>query len=155
MKLLSFTFLSVISISAHSVDFQSCIDANGRKHFTNLPKTSLSKDCTVKDHYALMLDQDYQNLAAHHQKFQIDDEFTEILDDSAKATQDSISKDEEPFDLSEVDLSVDTVKNKVRDILNPDKALEELMDATENRDDAFTRAIRGRAKGIQTIIDKE
>ena len=151
MKLLSFTALLFLSISSFSVEFHRCVDNNGQKHFTNLPKTSLDSNCSPKDHYALMLNNDYQNLSVEHEKYEISEEDIVLFEEPESVT----SKDSKPFDLRDVDLSVETVKSKVQDILNPDKALEELMTTTENRDDAFTRAMRGRAKGIQTIIDQE
>ncbi len=151
MKLLSFTALLLISISSFAVEFHSCIDNNGQKHFTNLPKYSLDSNCSPKDHYALMLNNDYQNLSVEHEKYEISEEDIVLFEEPESVT----SKDSKPFDLRDVDLSVETVKSKVQDILNPDKALEELMTTTEDRDDAFTRAMRGRAKGIQTIIDQE
>ena len=151
MKLLSFTALLLISISSFAVEFHRCVDNNGQKHFTNLPKNSLDSNCSPKDHYALMLNNDYQNLSVEHGKYQVIEEDLVLFKESKSVAR----KDSKPFDLREVDLSIDTVKSKVKDILNPDKALEELMMSTEDRDDAFTRAMRGRAKGIQTILDQE
>ena len=141
MKLLYFTILSLISFSTSAVEFHSCTDSKGKKHFTNLPKSSLNANCETKDHYALLLDQDYLNLSTEYEKYEI-------------SIEEGV-KDSKPFDLREVDLSVDTVKSKFQDILNPDKALDELMTTTEERDDIFTRAMRGRSQGIQNIIDQD
>lgn len=141
MKLLSFTILSLISFSSFAVEFHSCTDNKGQTHFTNLPKTSLDANCAPADHYSVMLNQDYQNLAYEYAKYE------------AISQQESKNKSGQ-YEISKIDISPFSVKNKVRDIFDPDKALDELMESTEDRDDFYTRAMRGRSNGIQTIIDQ-
>ncbi|NOG59398.1 MAG: DUF4124 domain-containing protein [Proteobacteria bacterium] len=134
--------LSILSFSLHAVEFHSCTDNNGQTHFTNLPLTSLNSNCTPKDYYSEILNQDYQNLSNEYAKY----------DNHSEKEGDDTS---ELFEIGKIDISSGTLSNKVQDIFDPDKALQELMESTENRDDAFTRAMRGRAKGIQSIIDQE
>lgn len=141
MKLLSFTILTLCSVSSYAIDFHSCTDNKGQIHYSNLPKSSIGSTCAPKDQYSAMLNQDYQNLSNEHAKY-------EELDKT-----DNNSPDEsDPFEISKVDISPNAVKNKVKDIFNPDKALEELMEATEDRDDVFTRAMRGRSNGIEKVL---
>jgi hypothetical protein len=142
MKLLSFTILSVITFSSYAVEFHSCTDSTGKTHFTNLPKSSLDSNCSQKDHYSEMFNQDYQNLSIEYAKY------------GAKIEVDDLDDNSLSIELSKIDISPDTVKNKVKDIFDPDKALDELMDTTEDRDDIFTRAMRGRGDGIQSIMDQ-
>lgn len=136
MKLLSFIILILYSFTSYAVEFYRCIDDRGQVHFTNLPKSSLESNCTPKDTYTLMLNQDYQNLANEFKKYEV-------------------SADEpEDFELGEIDLSVDSMTKSVKDVFDPDKALEQLMQSTEDRDDPFTRAVRGRSKGIEGIMEQ-
>jgi len=139
MKLLSFTILAVFSSSSIAVEFNSCIDNKGHTHFTNLPKSSIGSNCAPRNHYTVMLKQDYQNLANEYAKYEKDEK---------------LENKSEPFDLIKAEISPDAVKNKVKDIFDPDKALDELMEATEDRDDVFTRAMRGRAEGIEGILNQ-
>jgi hypothetical protein len=141
MKLLSFTILSIITFSSYSVEFHRCTDDKGKTHYTNLPISSLDFNCVAKDHYTLLLEQDYQNLPNKFNQYEV--KLEENLEDSSIA-----------FDIDKDNLSPDSIKNKVNDIFDPDKALEELMEATEDRDDAFTRAMRGRSEGIENIVNQ-
>ncbi len=141
MKLLSFTILALTSISVHSVEFSSCIDKNGESHFTNLPKSSLNSNCELKeDRYLTMLNQDYQNLHNEFKKYEPVEEDPEIIESLV-----------DNFDVSiaPIPKSVEDIK----DLLDPDKALEQLMEATENRDDPYTRAMRGRSNAVDSIIN--
>lgn len=138
MKILSFAALCCISLPSFAVELSSCTDASGKTHYTNLPQNSLGPDCKSKDHYAVILQQDYENLRNIYSKLEADEN----------------SFSSEPFKLSEVDISPDSVKSKVSDIFNADKAFDELMEATEDRDDIFTRAIRGRTQGIKNVLEQ-
>jgi hypothetical protein len=137
MKILSFVVLCCVSLPTLAIELYSCTDGAGKTHYTNLPQNSLGSDCKPKDHYAVMLQQDYENLRLIHSKLESDD------DNSS-----------EPFKLSEVDISPVSIKNKVSDIFDADKAFDELMEATEDRDDIFTRAIRGRTQGIKNVLEQ-
>jgi hypothetical protein len=135
MKILSFAVLCCVSLPTFAIELYSCTDGAGKTHYTNLPQNSLGSDCKPKDHYAVMLQQDYDNLRHIHAKLE--------------SNEDNSS---EPFKLSEVDISPDSIKNKVSDIFDADKAFDELMEATEDRDDIFTRAMRGRSQGINNVL---
>ncbi len=138
MKLLSFTILALTSISVHSVEFSSCIDKNGKSHFTNLPDSSLNSNCELKeDRYLTMLNQDYQNLHNEFKKYEPVEEEVEL---------------EESFIENLDDLSINSITNPVKDLLDPDKALEQLIQASEDRDDPFTRAMRSRSNAVDSII---
>jgi hypothetical protein len=137
MKLLYFTFLSLVSLSSYSVEFSRCIDDKGQVHFTNMPLSNLDSNCAQKvDHYVTMLNQDYENLANEFKKYEEPDDF---IDD---------------IFLEDVDLSINSLTQPVKDILDPDKALEQLLESTEDRDDPVTRAFRGRSEGIERIMDQ-
>jgi len=134
MKLLSFTILILFSLSSNAVEFYQCIDNKGLSHFTNLPKSSLDLNCVAKDRHTIMLNQDYSNLADEFKKYET-----------------SVEEIEE-FELEEMDLSFDSMTQSVKDVFDPDKALEELILSTEDRDDPFTRAMRGRSNAVDDII---
>ncbi len=142
MKLLSFTILALTSISVHSVEFSSCIDKNGETHFTNLPKTSLNSNCEIKeDRYLTMLNQDYQNLANEFKKYEPAKKVPETIGNRAENLGVSIA----PIPKSLED---------IKDLMDPDKALEQLMEATEDRNDPYTRAMRGRSNAIDSIMNQ-
>ncbi len=136
MKILSFTILTLFSLSSYAVEFYRCIDDKGKVHLTNLDKSSLDSNCVAKDRYALMLNQDYSNLADEFKKYE-----TRV-------------EEIEEFELEEMDLSVDSMTQSVKDVFDPDKAFDELMSATEDRDDPFTRAMRGRSKAVESLIEQ-
>jgi hypothetical protein len=136
MKLLSFIILTLLSFSSYSVEFSRCIDDKGQVHIINLPKSNLGTDCKLKeDHYTVMLNQDYQNLSEEFKKYEV------------------VKEEPEETFFEDTDLSLNTISNPVKDILDPDKALEQLMDATEDRDDPFTRAMRGRSNAFEKVIE--
>ena len=137
MKILSFAVLCCVSLPTFAIELYSCTDGTGKTHYTNLPQNSLGSDCKPKDHYAVMLQQDYENLRSIYSKLEADESESSI-----------------PFKISEVDISPDSIKSKVSDIFDADKAFDELMEATEDRDDIFTRAIRGRTQGIKNVLEQ-
>ena len=140
MKILSITILTLLSFPSLAVELYSCTDDSGKTHYTNLPENSLDSNCHSKDHYTVMLEQDYANLASIYQQYEVE-EIEEVDKDT-------------PLDLTTSDISPDAIKSKVSDIFDPDKALEELMEATEDRDDVFTRAMRGRSEGIKNVLEQ-
>ena len=140
MKILSFVILSTFSFSAFSIELYSCEDESGKTHYTNLPESSLGADCKPKDHHAVLLQQDYDNLSNIHAKY-------EELKINEEESLDSIN-------FSDDDISDDSIKSKIQDVFDADKAFLELMEATEDRDDAFTRAIRGRTSQMKDAIDQ-
>lgn len=144
MKILSFIVLSYFPFSTFAIELYSCTDETGKTHYTNLSKNSLDSSCKLKDHYAVMLKQDYDNLTHIYSKYESEAEQDDF--DANTST--------EPFQLSEVDISPDSIKNNVTDVFDADKALEQLMESTEDRDDVFTRAILGRTKGVKDIIEQ-
>lgn len=71
MKFLPLLALWVIAFPAYSVEFYKCVDTDGKSHFTNLPRNSLDRNCVQKTNlYALMLDEDYQNLNMESRKYE-------------------------------------------------------------------------------------
>ena len=128
MKILSFVILSTFSFSVFSIELYSCEDELGKTHYTNLPESSLGADCKPKDHHAVLLQQDYDNLSNIHAKY-------------------------EGLKINEEE-SLDSIKSEIQDVFDADKAFVELMEATEDRDDAFTRAIRGRTSQMKDAIDQ-
>jgi 3-methyladenine DNA glycosylase/8-oxoguanine DNA glycosylase len=136
----------MLSLSSHAIEFHSCKDDKGLTHYTNLPVSSVGQNCSPKDRYTVMLNQDYVNLAKEYAKYQQNNQSVNSNNDA--------ETDSKPFELSKSELSPDAIKNKVKDIFDPDKALEELMDATEDRDDVFTRAMRGRSERIESIVNQ-
>lgn len=134
MKLLLFTILMMLSFSTSAVEFYQCIDDKGHPHFTNLPKSSLDSNCSLKtDHFSLMLNQDYLNLANEFKKYEV-------------------NKEEE---LDEIMLSLDSITQPVMDILDPDKALDELVDASLNkRENAATKLFKARSKAVEQILNE-
>ncbi|MEO1924972.1 MAG: DUF4124 domain-containing protein [Gammaproteobacteria bacterium] len=142
MKLLSFTILILFSYSSVAVEFYRCIDDKGQAHFTNLPKSSLDSNCAPKDRYAMMLGQDYSNLENEFKQYEVKVDESEILE------------------FNDIDSTIDessdkTITQSVKDVFDPDKAFDELMSATKDRDDVFTRAMRNRSKAVESIIEEE
>ncbi len=129
MKLLSFTILMMLSFSAYAVKFYQCIDDKGQAHFTNLPESSLDSNCEQKtDHFSIMLNQDYLNLANEFNKHKVkEDESDEI----------------------------DSITQPVKDISDPDKALDELVDTSLNKpENAATKFFKARTKTVEQISNE-
>lgn len=124
MKTLLFIVLSSVFYASSAIELYSCTDKTGKTHYTNLPKNSLDTNCKIKDLHAVMLQQDYNNLKNIHSK----------------------------RELGQNDTSTGFIETKINDVLDADKAFDELMEATEDRDDVFTRAIRGRTESIKNTL---
>lgn len=141
MKLLIFIACTCISLSSNALELYSCTDKSGKTHYTNLPKNSLDSNCKSKNLHSVLLKQDYDNLKNIYSKYE-----------SLENESDDFSK--QVLDLNSLENPPDTLKQKVSDIFDSEKAFDELMEATENRDDVFTRAIRGRTTQMKETIDK-
>lgn len=134
MKILLFTLLISISISSNAIELNSCTDESGMTHYTNLPINSLDSHCKPKDLFSTMLQQDYDNLINLYPDYNTEADNVESLNTDKNIT---LTK---------------KLKNKISDVFDSEKAFDELMQSTEDRDDFFTKAIRGRSEGIKNII---
>ncbi len=134
MKLLLIVFLYSYAVSAHAVEFSQCVDDRGHQHFTTLPAASLDNNCKPKTNYhAYMLNQDYTSL-----------ENNLNLYSNIELTEEETS---EPLS------TVDAIKSKVSDLLDPEQALNELVESVNNRDEnAATKFFNARSKAVETIL---
>jgi len=132
MKLLLIIIPMILSFSTSAVEFYQCIDDKGQSHFTNLPESSLDSNCGQKaDYYTIMLNQDYLNLANEFKKFEVKEE-----------------------EFEEIRLSLDSITQPFMDILDPDKALDELVEASLNkRENAATKFFNARSKAVEQILN--
>ena len=129
MKIKVFVCLLSFSISSSAVEFYRCIDSDGKQHFTNMPESSLNKDCKQnKDHYAVMLEQDYSNL---------DKEFEKYMAIHEEELQANNVINDETINIGDVEL-----KKPGLHIFDPDAAYDELIETTTERDDPITRFLR-------------
>jgi GTPase involved in cell partitioning and DNA repair len=90
----------------------------------------------------MMLGQDYSNLENEFKQYEVKVDESEILE------------------FNDIDSTIDessdkTITQSVKDVFDPDKAFDELMSATKDRDDVFTRAMRNRSKAVESIIEEE
>lgn len=142
MKLLLFTLLISISFSSKAIELNSCTDESGNMHYINLPLSSLDSNCKPKDLYSVMLQQDYDNLSHIYSEHESVSKTANVIETD---TSDSLNTDKS-------NTLTGKLKNKISDIFDSDKALDELIQTTEDRDDFFTNAMRGRSKGINNIL---
>ena len=159
MKLLLFTLSTLTVFPVQAVDFYRCVDENGIAHFTNLPASSLNSNCEQQnDSFSVMLNEDYQNLSQEHEKYEISNvedstDFGELNDDNAALHMD-INRDNGADASDEEEMKLfGAIKIPTKNIFDPDVAEEELFSTIEKRDDVITRAIRGRTKALETIIE--
>ncbi len=122
MKSLIIATLMLISFQLYAVEFYQCIDKKGRQHYTNLPASSLDSNCKQKtDRYSYLINQDYSNieniLKNHSEKLETQDQFDDAL------------------------LSIDNFTDPVKNNLDPEKALEQLLNNTTNKDDNMVTEI--------------
>ena len=124
----------IFALPAYSIEFYQCIDSKGQSHYTNLPKNSLDKECRQKDNqYLVMLNQDYQNLENEFLKYETPVE-----------------------DINLIEMSVDTVTKPISDLLDSDKALDELLENTqEKRKNFATEFFRARTEAVKSILEEE
>jgi hypothetical protein len=142
MKLLYFTILSVFPFTASSMDFQNCIDKNGVSHYTNLPVISLKSDCSVVDYHNLKLIQDFQNLSHGYTKL------NKVVKLEASSSTKTISKDNDTKIQS-------AIQNKITDLLDADKALDELLSNSEKHDDSIImERFKARSTAVEDIINQ-
>lgn len=98
-----------------------------------MPKSSLDANCRQKtDQYAVMLEQDYLALSNKFKQYEIIDEpddFEDMLDDITKP---------------------------VLDLLDADKALDELLDNTKTkRNSEASKFFRARSDAVESILSEE
>ncbi len=88
MKKLILIISVMYSSAVYPIEFYQCIDSEGQSHFTNLPKSSLDKNCVQRSNqYLVMLNQDYSNLAVELKKFEVnadDEEFMGLEQENDK-----------------------------------------------------------------------
>ena len=134
MKPLIFVVLMIFPFSTYAVEFHQCIDDKGRSHFTNLSKSSLDSNCReTTDHYSFMLNQDYLRLANELNK---------------------VDEIEEEPGSDETMLSIDSITQPVMDLLDPDKALDELVESSSEHDNTATKFFKARTKAIEQILNE-
>lgn len=132
MKLLSFTILMFFSLSSNAVEFNSCTDDKGHTHFTNLPKSSLDSNCAPENHYTVMLNQDYLNLFNGYKKY--------------------VAAEKEPGNI----VSLESFSQPVKDILDPDKALDMLVDSSLKKDEnAAKKFFKARTNAVEQILNED
>lgn len=137
MKLLLITILTFFSIQIHAVEFYQCTDKKEQQHYTNLPASSLDANCKQKtDRYAYMINQDYSNIENNFKRYTEIDETQEQIDESL--------------------LTIDNFTDTVQNILDPDKALEQLVENATNKDENMaTEFFNARTKAIESILSEE
>jgi len=137
MKLLIIATLMIFSIPSYAIEFYQCIDKKGLQHFTNLPASSLDSNCKQKtDRYSYLINQDYSNLENKLKNYSESLETQEQFDDAL--------------------LSIDNFIEPVKSILDPDKALEQLVENATNKDENMaTEFFNARSKAIESILSEE
>jgi trehalose-6-phosphate synthase len=137
MKLLIIATLMIFSSQSYAVEFYQCTDKKGRQHFTNLPASSLDSNCKQKtDRYTYLINQDYSN-----------------LENKLKNYSETLETDEQFDDAL---LSIDNFTDPIKNILDPDKALEQLLDNATNKDENMaTEFFNARSKAIESILSEE
>ena len=137
MKIILIPILMFLSIQSYAVEFYQCIDGKGQPHYSNLPAESFDSNCKQKsDRYDYLLKQDYSNL---ENKF---NNYTESV-----------------IDQEQTDGSLLTIENfidPVKDILDPDKALDQLLESSTNRDENMaTEFFNARTNAIESVLSQE
>lgn len=137
MKIILIPILMFLSIQSYAVEFYQCIDAKGQPHYSNLPAESLDSNCKQKsDRYDYLLKQDYSNLENEFNNY------TESVIDQEQ-TDDSL-------------LSIDNIIDPIKDILDPDIALEQLLETSTNADENMaTEFFNARSKAVESILLEE
>lgn len=137
MKLLLIGLLTLITTyNAYAVEFSSCKDNKGQLHFTNLPATSLSSDCSHKnDQYAIMLNEDYANLVYEFEKYKNTAELDE--QNNNQLTQ------------------IESFINSAKELMNPDIALDQLLETSSKTEDSLPGTFFNvRSKAVESILSE-
>ncbi len=118
-----------------ALEFNRCIDANGVAHYTNLPLSTLDGNCRQKmDPQNMYLRYDYQRLQR---------DVDNRLPDSTEI-------------IGNEGITVDGVVNAVTDALDADKALESLLQNTqEARANPASEFFRARTEAVRKILEAE
>ncbi len=135
MKANIIILLVLFSPLAQALEFNRCVDGNGVAHYTNLPLSTLDANCRQKlDPQNIYLRYDYQRLQRNMDNRL--SESTEIVGDE--------------------DNAVDRVVNAVSDALDADKALESLLENTqEARANPATEFFRARTEAVRKILEAD
>ncbi len=135
--------LAMALSNVHAIEFTQCIDSNGNRHISNLNPETLDKDCQpVKDYHDMLLHQDYQNL-------------DQQIANYAQAAEEEAENDE-----SLVARAQDSIKNllppSINDLLDPDKALEQLLENTrEQPQNSATKLFKARSDAVEKVMETE
>lgn len=114
MKILVITSLFLFATNIAAIEFYKCTDEKGQVHFSNLSADTLDSNCNPEDdRYALMLQEDYSNLEIEFNKYNSD--LTKIENDDES--------------LLQIDSLIHTTKN----LMDSDKALDELLENSTNQ----------------------
>lgn len=129
MKFIIFICFTFLYQSSFAIEFIRCINDNGKVHLTTMPKSSLDANCKQKtDHYSIMLEQDYSKLNNQFTKYEEQDD----------------------------DLVIGNVNEPVLDGLDPDKALNELLENSDNnRESAASELFKKRSDAVDSILSEE
>jgi len=137
MKVLIITVLMLLSVKSYSVEFHKCIDKKGQQHYTNLPAQSLDSNCKQKtDRYSYLLNQDYSNLENRLINYTESVEAQEKTDESL--------------------LTIDSFIDPLEDLLDPDKALIQLLETSTNKDgNMATEFFNARTNAVESVLSQE
>jgi len=121
MKIILITLLSILPIKVYAIEFYQCVDANGQRHYTNLPAESLDSNCMQNsDRFDYLLKQDYSNLSNGYNRI-----------------KSNLGKDKNTFSIGNLELMIPH-----KDMFDSDVAAEELLETTARRNDPVTRFLR-------------
>ena len=102
-----------------STTFNICIKPNGERLIFNIPKEAINKDCTTKENYRdYLLSNNYKNMHKKNSKALLPE--IQVVGQKARELFKEVQK-------------------KIGDMLDVDKALDNLTENSENKDDALSR----------------
>lgn len=137
MKLLVISTLMIFSIQSYAIEFNLCVDEKGQQHYTNLPAASLDSNCKQKiDRYSYLIEQDYSNLEHRLKNYTEPAEVQGQSDDAL--------------------LTIENVIDPIKDLLDPDKALKQLLETSTNKDaNMATEFFNARSNAIESVLSQE
>ena len=137
MNVLFIVFSILFSAQSYAVEFYQCVDKKGQQHFTNLPAASLDSNCKQRtDRYTYLLEQDYSDLENRLKNYTVPEDIHIQTDDSL--------------------LTIDNFLDPVKDLLDPDKALEQLLETSTSKDaNMATEFFNARSDAIESVLLQE
>ena len=137
MKVITAALFFSLPVPIHAIEFNRCVDSEGVAHFTNVAPEKLDKNCKQPSFYQLQLENDYLQ-----------------IDQNILAMQRQPEVTEETPELELSDVSVDESSNTINQLFDPDKALEQLLENTqESEPNAATKMFRARSDAVEKIMD--